>query len=108
VPSERDLDDGQLTQAVKEIHDENEGRYGIDRIRRELARHGRRVGPQRVRRLARAAGLACVHPRPYKVTTVQDEANSDGLAGLVGRDFVPDAENELWYSDITYIYTLSG
>ena len=108
VPSERQLDDEKLTAAIKEIHKENKGRYGIGRIHRELARRGVRTGPQRVRRLARAAGLACVHPRPYKVTTVQDEANGHGLVDLVGRDFVPDSENELWYGDITYIYTLSG
>jgi putative transposase len=49
-----------------------------------MAKRGYRVGPRRVRRLARAAGLSCVHPKPYKVTTVQDEANGDGLVDLVG------------------------
>ncbi len=86
----------------------NEGRYGVDRIRQELARRGHRVGPQRVRRLARALGLRCVHPRPYTVTTVQDEANSSGLVDLVGRDFVPAAKDNLSYGDITYIFTLAG
>jgi transposase InsO family protein len=107
-PSERDLEDEDLTREIKQVHRENRGKYGIDRIRGELAKRGHRVGPQRVRRLARAAGLSCVHPKPYKVTTVQDEANGDGLVDLVGREFVPGAENELWYGDITYIYTMSG
>jgi hypothetical protein len=31
-----------------------------------------------------------VHPRPYRATTIRDEANSDGLVDLVGREFVPD------------------
>jgi transposase InsO family protein len=107
VPSARAADDEKLTTLIVEIHDENEGRYGIDRIHRELARRGHRAGPRRVRRLARAAGLACVHPRPYKVTTVQDTANQDGLVDLVGRDFVPEAKNQLWYVDITYIFTMT-
>jgi hypothetical protein len=72
LPSERRLDDGNLTELIREIHEENKGRYGIDRIHRELASRGHRVSPKRVRRLARAAGLRCVHPRPYKTTTVQD------------------------------------
>ena len=55
-----------------------------------------------------AAGLACVHPRPYKATTVQDKANATGLVDLVGRSFVPARKNELWYGDITYIFTMSG
>jgi putative transposase len=108
APSERDAEDEELTRVIKEIHRENEGRYGIDRIHGELAKKGVRVGPRRVRRLARAAGLSCVHPRPYRVTTVQDEANGGGLVDLVGREFVPGAENELRYGDITYIYTMSG
>jgi putative transposase len=107
-PSERELEDEELTRVIKNIHDENGGKYGIDRIHGEMAKRGYRVGPRRVRRLARAARLACVHPKPYKVTTVQDEANGDGLVDLVGREFVPAAENELWYGDITYIHTMSG
>jgi putative transposase len=108
APSRRHLDDEQLAELITEIHVENEGRYGVDRIRRELARRGHPVGPQRVRRLARARGLRCVHPRPYTVTTVQDEANSSGLVDLVGRDFVPPGKDQLWYGDITYIFTLAG
>lgn len=107
-PSKRKLDDEKLADLITGIHDENKGRYGIDRIHRELAKRGYRVGPRRVRRLARSAGLACVHPRPYKVTTVQGEAGGGGLVDLVGRDFVPPAKDELWYGDITYIWTLSG
>ena len=89
LPSERQLDDEKLTELIKEIHEENKARYGIDRIHGELAARGHRVSPKRVRRLARAAGLRCVHPRPYKTTTVQDPANSRGLVDLVGREFVP-------------------
>jgi transposase InsO family protein len=108
APSKRCLDDEQLAELITEIHVENEGRYGIDRIHRELARRGHLAGPRRVRRLARARGLRCVHPRPYTVTTVQDEANSAGLVDLVGRDFVPLAKDQLWYGDITYIFTIAG
>jgi transposase InsO family protein len=108
VPSKRMLDDAELGDLITEIHVENEGRYGVDRLHRELARRGYRVGPQRVRRLARARGLRCVHPRPYTVTTVQDGANGGGLVDLVGRDFVPPAKDQLWYGDITYIFTLAG
>ena len=108
VPSERDKEDVTLTTLIVAIHEAHKGRYGIDRITADLARNGYRVSPKRVRRLARAAGLACVHPRPYKATTVQDPANRQGLVDLVGRDFVPAAKNELWYGDITYIYTMAG
>jgi putative transposase len=108
APSARQKEDVTLTTLIAAIHEAHKGRYGIDRIHADLARNGYRVSPKRVRRLARAAGLACVHPRPYKATTVQDKANACGLADLVGRDFVPAGKNQLWYGDITYIFTMSG
>ena len=100
--------DEELTALITGIGEENEGRYGIDRIHRELARRGHAHSPRRVRRLARAAGLACVHPRPYKTTTVQDKASQRGLVDLVGREFVPEGRDQLWYGDITYIHAISG
>ena len=66
APSARDKKDVTLTTLIVAIHEAHQGRYGIDRIHADLARNGYRVSPKRVRRLARAAGLACVHPRPYK------------------------------------------
>ena len=108
TPSARQKEDVTLTTLIVAIHDAHKGRYGIDRIHADLARNGYQVSPKRVRRLARAAGLRCVHPRPYKATTVQDPANAAGLIDLVGRDFVPPGKNELWYGDITYIFTMSG
>jgi transposase InsO family protein len=49
-----------------------------------------------------------VHPRPYKATTHRDDVNDDGLVDLVGRDFVPDGPNQLWFTDITYIRLWGG
>ncbi len=108
APSARQKEDVTLTTLIVAIHKAHKGRYGIDRIHADLARNGYRVSPKRVRRLARAAGLRCVHPRPYKTTTVPDPANACGLVDLVGRDFAPGAKDQLWYGDITYIFTMSG
>lgn len=101
--SDRERQDMELTGIIKKIHEDHKGRLGIGRLVAELAKLGRRHSPRRVRRLARAAGLNCVHPRPYRATTIQDEANSDGLVDLVGREFVPDGPNQLWFTDIIYI-----
>jgi transposase InsO family protein len=106
--SARTAEDTELTEILIAIDREHKGRYGIDRLTAELARHGRRHSPKRVRRLARAAGLACVHPRPYRVTTRQDPANQRGLVDLVGRQFVPGRQDQIWYGDITYIKTMGG
>ena len=39
---------------------------------------------------------------------MQDPANASGLVDLVGRDFIPGGKDQLWYGDITYIFTMSG
>jgi transposase InsO family protein len=106
--SDRARKDAELAEVIKQIHEEHEGRLGIARMVLELARRGRFHSPKRVRRLARAAGLTCVHPRPYKTTTTADEANNHGLVDLVGRAFVPERPDELWFTDITYIRTWAG
>jgi putative transposase len=106
--SGREEKDAELTSVIKKIHEDHKSRLGIDRLVAELAKVGRRHSPRRVRRLARAAGLSCVHPRPYRVTTVQDKASGDGLVDLVGREFVPDGPCQLWFTDITYIPTWGG
>jgi putative transposase len=106
--SNRDREDAEITALIKKIHAEHQGRLGIERIMVELARLGRRHSAKRVRRLARAAGLSCVHPKPYKATTIRDGTGDGGLVDLVERDFVPDGPDELWFTDITYIYTWTG
>ena len=106
--SDRANEDAELTEVIKKIHDDHEGRLGIDRLVAELAKLGRRHSPKRVRRLTRAAGLSCVHPRPYRATTVPAKASPEGLLDFVGRDFVPEGPNQLWFTDITYIRTWNG
>lgn len=108
VRSDREKQDAELTEVITKVHQDHKGRLGVDRLVAELAKLGRRHSPRRVRRLARGAGLTCVHPRPYRVTTIQDEANSGGLVDLVGREFVPGGPNQLWFTDITYIRTWGG
>ena len=99
--SDREKENTELTEVVKKIHEDHKGRLDIDRLVAELAKLGRQHSPGRVRRLARAAGLTWVHPLPYRATTIRDEANSDALVDLVGREFMPDGPNQLWFTDIT-------
>lgn len=101
--------DAELTAKIVAIDAEHGHRYGVDRIHAQLAKNGQATSQRRVRRLARAAGLRCVHPAARrKNTTVQDPANNRGLVDLVERDFFPDTPNEIWYGDITYVWTLAG
>ncbi len=108
-PSARSKDDADLTERIEYLHkDRHENRAGIERIVWDLAEEGRRTSDRRVRRLARAAGLQCVHPRPSVRTTVRDATARAGLVDLVERDFTAAGPDQLWVGDITYIWTYSG
>lgn len=104
--SARETEDAELAIVVKDLHQQKKRRYGIRRVRAELARRGRRHGEQRLRRLARAQGLSCVHPASGPKTTIPDKETA-GLIDFIGRDFVPAGPGEILYTDITYIATES-
>lgn len=96
--------DAQLSKRLEMLHAQAKGRYGLRRLDAMLRREGRCHSRRRLRRLARAAGIACVHPPARIKTTVSGQARS-GLVDLVERDFVPAEPGQVLYSDITYIPT---
>lgn len=108
-PSARSRADAELAGRIRELHEtRHKGRAGIERITWDLAEEGVRTSERRVRRLARAGGLACVHPGPSARTTIRSSAARSGLVDLVDRDFAADAPDQLWVGDITYVWTYSG
>lgn len=80
----------------------------LDRIHAELAKQGHATSQRRVRRLARSEGLRCVQPAAKRTTTTVQDVNHRGLVDLVERDFFPSAPNEVWYDDVTYVWTMAG
>jgi transposase InsO family protein len=108
-PSRREVDDGELTAAITEIHTESGGTYGSPRVHAELADQGHRHGRKRVARLMQAAGLAGREPKRFKRTTIPDPG-VDSRPDLIRRAFTPNpgAVNTRWCGDITYIRTWEG
>ncbi|MFK0203966.1 IS3 family transposase [Streptomyces lavendulae] len=106
-PCERRRRDIELTDRIRQDHDESGGIYGSPRVHAVLQREGTRVGRKRVERLMRQAGLAGISPRKTKGFTRRDP--DAGLApDLVGRDFTAPGPNRLWVTDLTMIATLEG
>ena len=63
--SAHDQKDAELAARIRYLHQErHENRAGIERILWDLQEEGHVTSERRVRRLARAAGLQCVHPGP--------------------------------------------
>ena len=75
--------------------------YGYRRITAELERRGWEVNHKRVLRLMRQDNLLCLRQRPFHVTT--DSRHDLPVYPNLAREITPQAVNELWVADITYI-----
>jgi putative transposase len=75
--------------------------YGRPRITAELHRQGRKVGPNRVRRIMREDNLLCVRKRKFVVTT--DSNHDRRVYPNLKSEMELSGINQLWIADITYI-----
>jgi putative transposase len=106
-PSQRAIDDRELAEDIRNIHDSSKQRYGSPRIHEELAANDTRVGRKRVARLMKENGLNARIKRRFVKTT--DSKHDFPIApNLLQRDFTADAPNEVWVGDITYLDTREG
>ena len=106
-PSARAIDDAVLAAEVREVFDNNRGRYGAPRVRRALRRRGPRPSKKRVARLMQVLGLRAHMPRRFRRTT--DSRHTKRIApNLLERDFTALAPNQVLAGDITYIATTDG
>lgn len=105
-PAGRHSDEAVLAH-IRAIHAEVKGEYGWPRMHKELLARGIRVGKDRVRKLMQQHGIRAKTKRKFVVTT--DSRHSLPVApDLVQRRFNPEAPNQLWCGDITYIATDEG
>jgi len=103
-PSNRELENQKLTMSIKEVFEESKRTYGSPRVTEELKRRGVNVSKPRVAKLMRLNNLKSKVRKTYRVTT-----NSNHIHAIsdnhLDRNFKPNALNEAWVSDITYIRT---
>lgn len=105
--SARVLEDRELGQEIREVHEKSKRRYGSPRIHRALRRRGRKVGRKRVARLLRQQGLQARRPRRFRVTT--DSKHSLPVApNRLNRRFRARRPDRVWLGDITYFWTNEG
>lgn len=106
-PSPRSRRDQQLSVKIAAVHKESRGTYGSQTIRDELVKDGEKVGKKRVARLMREAGLSGNPVKKFKRTT--DSAHDLAVAkNLVKRRFEAERPDQLWVTDITYVWTWEG
>ena len=106
-PSRRTREDARLEAEIRAAHRRTRATYGAERLQKELAAHGVRVGVHRIRRLRRKLGLRCRQKRRFKVTT-HSKHSLPVAENLLARKFEAPAPGQVWLSDITCIPTGEG
>ena len=101
------LTDAQTLAVIRAIHVELKGAYGRPRMVRELRRRGFTAGKERIERLMRENGIRARHKRRYQVTT-DSKHGLPVAANLLNQNFTPAGPNQVWTSDITYLWTDEG
>ena len=92
-PSQRAKDNEALDVEIAAIHAEKKGRYGSQRVYRELRRRGRKVNRKRVEARMRHKKLFGRRPRRFRRTTVAD-AKQAPIPNVLDRQFLWPQPNQ--------------
>ena len=103
----RAVQNSQLTERIRQIHLDSRGTYGSPRVHAELRFGGTRVGKNRVARLMRVNHIQARVRRRFKATT-DSKHDFPVAANILDQDFHSERPNQVWATDITYIWTLEG
>ncbi|GAA1930940.1 IS3 family transposase [Streptantibioticus ferralitis] len=80
----------ELKAIIRQVFSDSHETYGYRRVHAALQRMNVQAGPELIHALMRELGLFPCQPRPWRVTTVADDA-APQTPDLVARDFTADA-----------------
>lgn len=104
---QRKLAEIKLLLKLKKHYELSRGRYGLLRLTSAIRKEGMIVNKKRIYRLMKKYGIFSKTKKKFKVTTKQNHKASFS-ANLLNGSFVADKKNQIWTSDITYIWTQEG
>ena len=105
--SKRAWEGMRLELEIKAAHKRTRQTYGPERLQRDLAEHGVKVGICRIKRIRKKLGIRCKQKRKFRVTT-DSRHRLPVAANLLGQQFQVYQPNRVWVSDITYVPTDEG
>lgn len=101
---EREL---KLLRAIEDVHKSSRATYGSPRVFAQLRGMGHEVGKTKVERTMKKHGIRAKTKRKFRVTT-DSKHNLPVAPNLLKRNFSPDRPNQVWASDLTYVWTKEG
>ena len=96
-----------LVRKIEEIHHGSRKTYGSPRVFAVLKGLGEPCGKTKVERLMKKNKIRAKTKRKFRVTT-DSKHKLPVVSNLLDRNFSPNNPNEVWASDITYIWTREG
>lgn len=94
------IQDSILKPLIKGIFTKSCGRFGVRKIRIKLIEQGHTVSERRILRLMKECGLSSSHSKP-RLNSANDR-QYQYYPNKLKRNFLTDAPNKIWVSDITY------
>ena len=96
----------EVKEAIQEIYNEHQGRYGMDRITPELAKRGVVRNRKTVGKLMKEMDIKAVirQPKYYKSSCQGTESKT--VSNIINRNFVAEAPNQKWTTDVTQFSVL--
>jgi transposase InsO family protein len=104
----REQRDGELMPLVRDLFWKHKRRYGARRIAVELGAMGEPCGVDRVAKLLKMQGLKAIQPKSFKPKTTESRHTLGYSPNLLLSAPPPEAVNQVWIADITYIPLRNG
>jgi putative transposase len=96
-----------ILKEIRKYFKKSEETYGVRRIHHSFRRNGKKINIKRVYRIMRKYGIYSKTKKKFKVTT-KHGANGIYSENLLKGKFKSSRQNEIWTSDITYVWTKEG
>ena len=106
-PSKHAQEEARLEIEIKAAHKRTRETCGPERLQKDLAEHGIKVGSSRIRRIRKKLGIRCKQVKKFKATT-NSKHTLPVAENLLEQNFEASLPNRVWVSDITYISTDEG
>jgi transposase InsO family protein len=102
-----DTEEIMLKNKIQILFEGSRKTYGSRRLVKALKAEGYNLGRFKVRRLMEQLKLQVRYPKRFRVTTDSDHS-LEVAPNRLNRQFNPTTPNEVWTTDISYVWTLEG
>jgi transposase InsO family protein len=97
----------ELEQKIRTIHAYSNATYGSPRIAAQMRREGTPVNEKTVAKIMQTKDIRAKTKKKFTITTTSTKTKN-AAPNLVKQNFAASRPNQLWTSDLTYIWTREG